>query len=120
MSAVVGYFDTVFAEKVQTKTLCVGNTCVTESQLQELMNSVSTTNTTNVTPDTHSVPSTVEILPESTNLSEKTETGPSSNETSTTTPSVVVSGEEIESNTQNATGSVSLDDQATSTNNNPF
>ncbi|MEN9552036.1 MAG: Peptidase autoproteolytic cleavage domain, partial [Candidatus Parcubacteria bacterium] len=33
----VGYFDELYAKMMKTDTLCVGNTCVTESQLQQML-----------------------------------------------------------------------------------
>ena len=38
MSAVVGYFDTVYAKVMHTDKLCVGETCVNEEQLKALLN----------------------------------------------------------------------------------
>ncbi len=37
MSAVVGYFDTIYAKVMHTDKLCVGETCVNEEQLKELL-----------------------------------------------------------------------------------
>jgi|GEM_PF-5735991 len=37
VSAVVGFFDTIFAREVRTETLCIGNTCVDEDALEALL-----------------------------------------------------------------------------------
>jgi hypothetical protein len=37
IKAVAGYFDEVYAKMIKTDMLCVGNTCVTESQLQQML-----------------------------------------------------------------------------------
>jgi hypothetical protein len=64
ITAIKGYFDEIFARKVNTKELCIGNTCVTEGQLQDLLNK-------------QSAPAT------------SSQTSTSSAETSSTTPSTV-------------------------------
>jgi hypothetical protein len=42
ISAVTGYFKYVYAEKVQTKTLCIEDVCVNKTQLQSLLNNAGT------------------------------------------------------------------------------
>jgi hypothetical protein len=37
VTAIRGYFDKVFAKEVHTEKLCVGSTCVTEAELQQLL-----------------------------------------------------------------------------------
>jgi hypothetical protein len=46
------------ADKVETNELCVGSTCITESELQELINQKNTAAAAASTPDTSGTPST--------------------------------------------------------------
>ncbi|MCF7843688.1 DUF5011 domain-containing protein [Candidatus Gracilibacteria bacterium] len=92
LTAVFAYIDTVFAREVYAEEkLCVGNTCVTEEQLKNLLNNSPTPSVQTSEPLVNTGTSTASTTPETITPNNSTTTVSTTPETSTSTETVTAS-----------------------------